>query len=141
MCPERLLCVFMQAKAAAQSGSQQSSPSSSVVQQEPPTGGVAQMVVDPDTGELVIDPKSLTMQAQAPVQLVRREDNEDVLINSMSHMKREASTRWSPEETEEWYSVSIIVSVCCWSVGAASIWLVDGADLFNACTSLHSIVG
>ena len=118
MVSRELLYVFPQAAAAAQSGSQQSSPSTSIVQQEPPTAGVAQMVVDPETGELVIDPNSLTMQAQAPVQFVRREDNDDVLINSMSHMKREATTRWSPEETEEWYLVSSIVSVwlfseCC----------------------------
>lgn len=95
----------MQSAAAALNNSQDPTPAHTP-EPELPTSGVAQMIVDPETGQLIIDPASLTMQAQAPMQYLRREDNDDVLVNSMSHMRREPNTRWTPEETEEFYAVS-----------------------------------
>lgn len=94
------------------------------------------MVLDPETGQLVIDPNSLTMQAQAPVQYVRRDDNDDVLINSMSHMRREASTRWTPEETEEFYVVSYAVIMCC-CLGWSFLVLLCLVPPCSAASMLH----
>ncbi len=64
------------------------------------------MILDEETGTLVLDQSSLTMQAQPREEYLRREDGHHDTVNSMSYMKRESTARWSPEETEEFYAVS-----------------------------------
>lgn len=108
----QVACALQAAAAVAQSSSQQTSPVASHAP-EPVAAGVAQMVLDPETGQYIVDPNSINMQAQPREQYSRRANNEEILINSMSHMRREASTRWTPEETEEFYSVSSTAPVCC----------------------------
>ena len=63
------------------------------------------MILDEETGQLVLDPNSLTLQAQAPEEYTRREEGDHDVVNSMTYMKKEAATRWSAEETEEFYAV------------------------------------
>ncbi|KAA6427853.1 MAG: hypothetical protein FRX49_02516 [Trebouxia sp. A1-2] len=66
--------------------------------------GAPQMILDEETGQLVLDPSSLTMQAQPRQEYTRREEGQHDIVNSQSYMKRENTARWSPEETEEFYS-------------------------------------
>lgn len=101
--------LLLQDAAAAQANSQQTSPAAPSDRQ-PEVGGGPRVWINPETGRTEIDPNSVRAQAQGPVQYIRREDNDDVLINSMSHMQRETSKRWTPEETEEFYLVSVVNS-------------------------------
>lgn len=74
-------------------------------QAEPETVGAPQMILDEETGQLVLDRSSLTIQAQPREEYTRREEGQHDTINSQSYMKRENTARWSPEETEEFYAV------------------------------------
>lgn len=65
------------------------------------------MILDEETGQLVLDRASLTMQAQPRQEYTRREEGQHDIVNSQSYMKRENTARWSPEETEEFYSVRV----------------------------------
>ena len=69
------------------------------------TAGAPQMILDEETGQLVLDRSSLTMQAQPREEYTRREEGQHDTVNSQSYMKRENTARWSPEETEEFYAV------------------------------------
>ena len=64
------------------------------------------MIVDPETGRLVLDKASLTVQAQPREEYVRREEGHHDLVNSQTYLKRCATNKWSPEETEEFWAVS-----------------------------------
>lgn len=69
-------------------------------------GGTIQVQVD-EHGGIIVDNASRTVQAP-PEEFIRREDGEYDVINSMTYMKREASSRWSAEETEEFYAALAI---------------------------------
>lgn len=64
------------------------------------------MIVDPETGKLVLDKSSLTVQAQPREEYVRREEGHHDLINSQTYLKRCATNKWTPEETDEFWAVS-----------------------------------
>lgn len=82
------------------------------------------MILDEETGQLVLDQSSLTMQAQPREEYLRREDGHHDTVNSMSYMKRETASRWSPEETDEFYAVSASLSPVC-----SSHWLLESTGL------------
>ena len=88
------------------SGSRQQAQKSAQHQPAPTPVGAPQMILDEATGQLVLDPNSLTLQAQAPEEYTRREEGDHDVVNSMTYMKKEQATRWSAEETEEFYAVS-----------------------------------
>lgn len=94
------------AKAAAAMGQASASrpQPSQASQPEPEAIGAPQMILDEETGQLVLDRASLTMQAQPRQEYTRREEGQHDIVNSQSYMKRENTARWSPEETEEFYS-------------------------------------
>lgn len=64
------------------------------------------MIVDPETGRLVLDKASLTVQAQPREEYVRRDEGHHDLINSQTYLKRGATNKWTPEETDEFWAVS-----------------------------------
>lgn len=64
------------------------------------------MIVDPETGNLVLDKASLTVQAQPREEYVRREEGHHDLVNSQTYLKRGATNKWTPEETDEFWAVS-----------------------------------
>lgn len=86
-----------QASASKPQPSQGSQPESEAI-------GAPQMILDEETGQLVLDRSSLTMQAQPRQEYTRREEGQHDIVNSQSYMKRENTARWSPEETDEFYS-------------------------------------
>lgn len=73
---------------------------------EPVSTGAPQMIVDPETGNLVLDRASLTVQAQPREEYVRREEGLHDLVNSQTYLKRGATNKWTPEETDEFWAVS-----------------------------------
>ena len=73
---------------------------------EPAGTGTLQVQVD-EHGGIILDNASRTVQVRQPEDFIRREDGDYDVINSMTYMKREASSRWSAEETEEFYAVSL----------------------------------
>ena len=87
--------------------------SSSGRQQAPPppspeleSTGAPQMIVDPETGRLVLDKASLTVQAQPHEEYVRRDEGQHDLVNSQTYLKRGATNKWTAEETDEFWAVS-----------------------------------
>ena len=105
-----LACPLQEAAAIGQGG-----PSSSGRQQapapptpEPESTGAPQMIVDPETGRLVLDKASLTVQAQPHQEYVRRDEGHHDLVNSQTYLKRGATNKWTPEETDEFWAVSSI---------------------------------
>ena len=70
---------------------------------------LAQVTMGPD-GQLVVDEGTLTVQAQ-PEELTRRNVVSELpMLNSQSYaVNRAPSERWSPEETENFYAVSVRV--------------------------------
>ena len=68
--------------------------------------GAPQMIVDPETGKLVLDKASLTVQAQPREEYVRRDEGHHDLVNSQTYLKRGATNKWTSEETDEFWAVS-----------------------------------
>lgn len=89
--------------ASSSSGRQQAPPPPDP---EPDTTGAPQMIVDPETGNLVLDKASLTVQAQPREEYVRRDEGHHDLVNSQTYLKRGATNKWTPEETDEFWAVS-----------------------------------
>ncbi len=98
---------MLQAAAAMGQASASRSQPSQASQPESEAIGAPQMILDEETGQLVLDRASLTMQAQPRQEYTRREEGQHDIVNSQSYMKRENTARWSPEETEEFYSVRV----------------------------------
>ncbi|KAL3149235.1 Transcription factor TFIIIB component B, variant 2 [Trebouxia sp. C0010 RCD-2024] len=83
------------------SGCQQAAPPPTP---EPVSIAAPQMIVDPETGNLVLDKASLTVQAQPREEYVRREEGHHDLVNSQTYLKRGATNKWTPEETDEFWA-------------------------------------
>ncbi len=71
---------------------------------------LTQVTMGPD-GQLVVDEGTLTVQAQ-PEEVTRRNVVSELpMLNSQSYaLNRAPSERWSPEETENFYAVSVLCS-------------------------------
>ena len=113
------------------------------VQAEQSSAGAPQMILDEETGQLVLDQSSLTMQAQPREEYLRREDGHHDTVNSMSYMKRETASRWSPEETDEFYAVSASLSPVC--VAPTGFWSLQDRNASKllkvlCCTRLGTAV-
>lgn len=134
------MCSALQAAAAMEQASASRPQPSQAIHLESEAIGAPQMILDEETGQLVLDPSSLTMQAQPRQEYTRREEGQHDIVNSQSYMKRENTARWSPEETEEFYSVHISnkpfghSGKCSWMMGAGC-WMACSLCI-NTCSSV-----